>query len=470
MEMPATTLVWFRQDLRLADNPALSAAVARGRVVPVFVWSPDEEGDWQPGSPSRWWLERSLERLAEDLLARGARLIVRTGDSQTVLRGLLAETGADAVFWNRRYEPAARFRDARVRACLEADGIRTRESNSATLFEPHELRDEDGKPFLSFDAFWREGLARTPADPIPAPDRIDAPERLPLSLPLRGRIDGSESFRDFEPVGWEPGERGAWKALDTCLAPPVESLDRAASCELCGWRLGAHLHFGEISPNALRREVLRRAAARPGFEEGAEAERLLRGLGWREFALHHLYRNPLESDPYGETPEVRDSAAERDYERRFDLWRLGRTGFPLVDAAMRELRRTAWMHPRLRLLCATFAIRRLGIRWGDGARWFSERLLDADVAEIVLTWRRLAGEAASVTCDVAHFTPADARRYDPRGVYVRLWVPELAGLPARYIHRPFEAPAAVLAEAGVRPGIEYPHPVPSGEARVRSVA
>ncbi len=447
-------LVWFRRDLRLADHPALSAAVRTGRpIVPVFIWAPEEEAPWAPGAASRAWLHRSLSALDAALRERGSRLIVRRGPSDAVLAALRRETGADAVFWSRRYEPASAARDARIERVLRADGCRVETFNSALLFEPWDLRTRAGGPFRVFTPFWKACLAaEEAADPLPPPDAVPAPDSGPASEPmaslnLRPRIPWDAGFWAV----WTPGEAGARRALekfvDGALADYAEGRDRPDRASTS--RLSPHLHFGEISPrevwHAVREAEARRA--QPGVVRGAES--YLRELGWREFAYHLLHHFPHTPDQplnerYAAFPWRKDPGSWR-------AWRKGVTGYPIVDAGLRELWRTGWMHNRVRMLVASFLVKDLLIPWRDGARWFWDTLVDADLANNTLGWQWTAGCGADAAPYFRIFNPVlQGEKFDPDGSYVRRWIPELAGVRDAFIHKPWLAP---------RPPSDYPAPI-----------
>jgi len=434
----SATLVWFRQDLRLSDNPALAAAVARGGpVIPVYVWAPEEEGAWPPGAASKWWLARSLASLREDLDRRGLRLVIRRGPSARALLDLARETGAGAVVWNRRYEPAAADRDRRAENELRSAGIQAAAFQGSLLFNPETLRNRSGQPFRVFTPFWRTCLASQPAAPSPdAPPRMAAPPSWPASLDIADldfepKVDWAAGLRET----WQPGEAGAARRIEQFLAAALA--DYAAARDLPATpgtsRLSPHLHFGEVSPGQVWRAVL---ALMP--ESPAACEAFLRQLVWREFAHHMLYHFPATPErslrpEFEALPWRRDNAALR-------AWQRGRTGYPLVDAGMRELWRTGWMHNRVRMVAASFLTKHLLTDWREGARWFWDTLVDADLANNTFGWQWVAGSGADAAPYFRIFNPeAQASRFDPDGEYVRRWLPPP---PAA------ERPAAPIVEHG----------------------
>jgi deoxyribodipyrimidine photo-lyase len=463
---PSTALIWLRRDLRLADNPALAQALAaHERVVPVYVHAPEEAGGWAPGGASRWWLHHSLESLGRSLAARGSRLVVRQGPSAAVLAELARETGARAVFWNRRYEPALVARDTATREALTARGLACESFNASLLFEPWTLRTGAGRPYRVFTPFWRNALARLPGStPLPAPRALPPVPAAVASLPVaalgllpRVRWDAGLA------AAWVPGEEAALARLERFLAADVAAYPerRDLPAEAGSSRLSPHLHFGEIGPRQVA-WALAPAAEVPGAAPGAEA--YLRELGWREFAHHVLFHFPETPDAPLD-PRFAAFPWRRDAGSLLEAWRRGRTGVPLVDAGMRELWTTGWMHNRVRMVVASFLTKHLRVAWQEGARWFWDTLVDADLASNTLGWQWAAGCGADAAPYFRVFNPVrQGERFDPEGAYVRRWVPELASLPRSWVHRPWQAPAGVLAAAGVKIGEDFPGPVVDLEA------
>lgn len=428
----APSLVWFRPgDLRLADNPALHAAAARGGpVVPVFVWAPAEDGRWAPGGASRWWLRRSLAALAADLERLESRLIVRQGAAAETLAAVAAGCGANAIFWNRRYEPSAAAVERNVpgQACP-----------GNVLFEPGSILNSSGKPFQVFTAFWKACLAAPPpARPLPAPSRLAAPDRWPDSLPpaaldLDPTVDWAAGLRE----SWTPGESGAqrlWTQFrNSHLSDYAAERDRPDHPGTS--RLSPHLHFGEISARQIW--------------HGAPPGEFLRQVGWREFSCHLLHHFPATAEQplrpeFARFPWRLDGPALR-------AWTRGRTGYPLVDAGMRELWRTGWMHNRVRMLAASFLVKDLLLPWQEGAAWFWDTLVDADLANNTMGWQWTAGCGADAAPYFRIFNPVtQGMKFDPDGRYVRRWIPELAALEGSAVHAPWES--------GMRPA-GYPPPV-----------
>ncbi len=457
---PGPSIVWFRQDLRLRDHAALTAAASRGEpVIPVYIWSPEEEGRWPPGAASRVWLHHSLERLDASLRALGSRLVLRRGPARDALLALARECGARNVFYHRRYEPAARAVQDDIRGVLEGAGIHAHEHAGTLLHEPESVLGRSGRPFQVFTPFWNHCLSLPePGTPSDAPGALPPPRRWPPSLPLESfhlqpRSDWTAGIR----AAWEPGEEAAMASLRRFTgrtsrsraarpdAPIAHYASRRDTPEPAGVsRLSPYLHHGELSA----RQVYH-AARRAG---GAEA--YLRQLGWREFAYHllfhfpHMPERPLRPEFAG-FPWIRDKAA-------LTAWQRGRTGVPLVDAGMRELWTTGWMHNRVRMVAASFLVKHLLISWHRGADWFWDTLVDADLANNTLGWQWVAGCGADAAPYFRIFNPfLQSRRFDPEGRYVERWIPELRAVPVRSPG----APGALSGQAEHHRNTRYPAPI-----------
>jgi len=462
--MTGTALVWFRRELRLADNPALAMALATCRfVVPVYVHAPDEEAPWQPGAAGNAWLHRSLAALDNALRSLGSRLVIRRGPTLEALRVFAAETGATHIYWNRLYEPAVVARDRAVKQALRESGFVAESANAALLNEPWEVTRDDGSPYRVFTPFWKAcQRAGIDAPPMAAPDDLPAvPESIGGlavdALGLAPRIGWDRGFWD----SWQPGEDGAHALLEHFLADAVARYDedRNRPDLVATSRLSPHLHFGEIGPRqvvaAVRRHTAEHTAA--GLVKNAEA--FVREVGWREFGHHLLWHFPHTTDAplderFAEFPWLEN------YGEVLERWQRGRTGIPIVDAGLRELWHTGWMHNRVRMLVASLLTKNLLIPWQEGARWFWDTLVDADLANNTLGWQWTAGCGADAAPYFRIFNPVlQGERFDPHGSYVARWVPELARLPAAHVYAPWSAPADTLAAAGVALGREYPEPV-----------
>lgn len=458
-------IVWFRRDLRLADNPALHFALTNFQeVFPVFIWAPNEEQPWEPGAASRWWLHHSLAALSESLLERGSRLLICRGSSLAVLKQLSVAAKVDAIVWNRLYEPRAIERDAEIKKTLRAEGISVESFNGSLLVEPWELQTASKGPYQVFTPFWRKlQSVYTPSVPRKPPKSIATPEfdgshlnqQVELAdLQLLPRIPWDEQFYTH----WQVGESGAREAVKRFLAGPLREYkaQRDYPDVEANSSLSPHLHFGEISPQAIWAQVEK--AVRDEKYVHHEAEPFLRQLGWRDFAHHLLYHfpetpeKPLRSE-FSKFPWHNDEAVLR-------RWQRGQTGYPLVDAGMRELWATGTMHNRVRMVVASFLVKHLLQPWQAGAAWFWDTLVDADLANNTLGWQWTAGCGADAAPYFRIFNPiAQGEKFDAEARYIKRWVPELSSLPTKYVHRPWEAPNSVLLECGLTLGKEYPAPI-----------
>ncbi|UGB38463.1 cryptochrome/photolyase family protein [Frateuria soli] len=451
----STALVVFRRDLRLADHPALAAAcAAHASVLPVYVHAPAEDKRWRPGAASRWWLHHSLAALQGEIAAQGGQLHLARGDSFDALRRLAAACGADTVYWSRRYEPAAIVQDSRVKAALRAEGLAV-ESHAGNLwYEPWQLATAQDLPYRVFTPFWRKLRAQlAPVSPL-ATARPRAWASLPGSLPLEALgLLPTRPWAAGLAEAWRPGAAGALEQLelfaDDALCDYAHGRDLPARHGTS--RLSPHLHLGEITPRQIHDILLRRATGAAAGQRTPDLEPYLRELGWREFAHHLLYHFP-------HTPEA-------PFDSRFDRfdwaedpaalarWQQGRTGVPLVDAGMRELWHTGWMHNRVRMVVASFLTKNLRQHWQHGARWFWDTLVDADLANNTLGWQWTAGCGADAAPFFRVFNPCtQAARFDPQATYLKHWLPELADLPAHLLHEPWRDPAALAARG-------YPPPM-----------
>jgi deoxyribodipyrimidine photo-lyase len=455
------------------------------------VWEPRERRVWAPGGAQRWWLRCSLGALDEDLRRCGSRLLVLRGDPVNHVIGLAAELSADAVVWARGLEPDEGDGDRALEAALRARGIEAILVPQASLLaDPLSVLTREGRPYTVFTPFWRARLAGgAPAEPLPAPTALPPAPPDPPGLLLTDLDD--EAVRpwaaEFGAV-WRPGESGARARIESFLEGALAgyAADRDRPDLEGSSRLSPHLRWGELTARqvwyavdgALAEAGLDLEAAvgpasrddeqAPGLRRSAGA--FLRQLGWREFG-HHL----LAASPQTVAQPLRERFARfpwRDDPAALEAWQRGRTGYPVVDAAMRQLWATGWMHNRARLLAGSFLVKDLLLPWRKGAAWFWDTLVDADLANNTLGWQWVAGCGADAAPYFRVFNPVtQGRRYDPDGAYVRRWVPELAGLDAGHVHAPWLAPADALAAAGVTLGETYPEPlVDHGEARARALA
>ncbi len=453
------TIVWLRNDLRLADNPAFRAAVDLGfPVIAVYIWSPG--GKWSPGAASRSWLHHSLKAFGRDCRERGLCFVLKIGEPLEVLKKMIGETGAGVVYWNRRYEPAGIAEDARVMAHLKKEGAAVETFRGNVLFEPWEIKNKEGKPYQVYTPFWNACLKQNDiASPLPkiTKARQKSPKCSSVKLGDLGLLPAvgwDEKFYE----DWKPGESAAKKRLLAFLAKEI--LDYKKNRDYPGIeggsKLSAHLHFGEMSSRIIWEEALKRYS---GNEEGVRC--YLSEIGWREFAHHLLFH----------FPETTDKPLQKKFNkfcwRKYGLkaWQRGLTGYPIVDAGMRHLWKTGWMPGRVRMIAGSFLVKDLLITWKEGAKWFWDTLVDADLANNTLGWQWVGGCGADAAPYFRIFNPVkQGEKFDPNGDYVRQWVPELKNISAKWIHRPWEAPKDALK------GINYPGPiVDHHEARERAL-
>lgn len=471
-------VVWFREDLRLSDNEALTAAVAAGAPVLAIYILDDKSEDLRPlGGASRWWLHHALARLAADLEARGGRLDILRGASASLVAALARSADAREVHWSRRIGAAERAIDGALKDELARTGIVARSHDGLLLHRPWELTTKTGGPFRVYSPFWRALQQQPePASPLPAPSRVPAatwPKGAPgrVTLEALGLLPKKPDWAGGLRATWTPGEDGARTLLHAFLDGPVahyaderDRPDRPSTS-----RLSPHLRFGEISPRQVWHAAKHAAAAAPKLARNVE--KFLSELGWREFSYHLLFHNP--------------DLARRNFNPRFDAfpwrtpdgaklraWQRGLTGYPIVDAGMRELWTTGFMHNRVRMIVASFLIKDLMIDWRVGEDWFWDTLCDADPANNAASWQWVAGSGADAAPYFRVFNPIlQGQKFDPEGRYVATFLPELAGLPPKHIHAPWEAPNNVLSRAGVVLGKTYPEPIiDHGEARDRALA
>ena len=443
----------------------MSAALARGGlVIPIYILDDASEGAWPAGAASRWWLHHSLAALDASLRARGSRLLLARGDSGTILEKLRTATGADAVYWNRRYEPSVIARDKTLKADLLARGVEAKSFNAALLFEPHTVTNKQGNPYQVFTPYWRHCLTlpvapptALPAGPFPGPAADAWPTSLALAdLALLPTIPWDAGF----PKTWTPGEAGGQAHLRAFVAAPMAAYEdqRNLPARPGTSRLAPHLHWGEIGPRQVWAAVQALGKDSGVFPPSRGAQVFLSEIGWREFAHHLLFYYPHTPDqPLREDFNRFPWAADPDG-AKLRAWQRGQTGYPIVDAGMRELWHTGWMHNRVRMIVASFLVKHLRLPWQHGAHWFWDTLVDADLASNTLGWQWSAGCGADAAPYFRIFAPVtQGERFDGDGAYVRRWVPEVARLPDKFLHAPWTAPASVMAHAQVEGN--YPDPI-----------
>lgn len=459
----APIICWFRKDLRVTDHPSLAAAAKSGQpVIPLYIL-PDGAGsdaDWPMGGASRWWLHHSLASLAVQLEKLGSRLLLRRGDPLEIIPKLAAEANAKQVQWTRAYEPWDRALDAQLKELLTDGSVACKRFAGRLIFEPEEIQTGSGTPYKVFTPFWRACQAAMPsAKPLKAPGSMLGPSRWPGSDALASwnLLPKTPDWSGGFDAMWTPGEKGAQAKLRSFLSGPVSTYandrdrpDRSGTSEL-----SPHLHFGEISPRQVW-AATQHAMARSGEDDGGQ--KFLAEIGWREFSHHLLYHWPtLPTDPFrsefGAFPWDENASHLR-------AWQTGQTGYPIVDAGMRQLWQNGWMHNRIRMVVASFLIKHLLVPWQDGEAWFWDTLVDADLASNAAGWQWVAGSGADASPYFRIFNPmSQGKKFDPNGDYVRKYVPELAELPANVIHEPWVADPMTLHAAGVKLGETYPEPI-----------
>ena len=482
----APSIMWFRQDLRLDDNPALREAARDGRpVAAAWIWHPQDEHPWEPGGAARWWLHHSVRALAADLAGLGVRLIVRAGDPAAELADIARRIGARSVHAATRYEPWARVQEQRVADALASMDVSCTFHAGLLLHDPAQIRTGSGVPYKVYTPFSKSVAAKVTVEPC-----IGRPSSIPAADVSAVRSETIDSLGLMPHIRWDtvmartwtPGEAGARARVDAFVPSRA-----AAGAPIARYSVGRdepgapgtsmlspHLHWGEISPRRVWHAVDRALAASasggaPQASVASNAAKFKAEIVWREFAYHVLANFPATAQSplrpeFAKFPWSDDAALRRAWER-------GRTGYPLVDAGMRELWATGWMHNRVRMSVSSFLVKHLLQHWMHGARWFWDTLVDADLASNTLGWQWSAGCGADAAPYFRIFNPVlQGEKFDADGAYVRRWVPELANVPAKWIHRVWEAPTDVLSAAGVTLGKTYPRPVVDhAEARARAL-
>jgi deoxyribodipyrimidine photo-lyase len=460
--MTRPVVYWFRQDLRTVDLPGLRAAAATGApLVCCYLLDEDSPGQWAPGGASRWWLHHSLAALAGRLEALGGRLLLRRGPARREIPDIVQALDAESVYCSRVYEPWAGELEADLHDDLARSGVALKRYPGALLFQPENVLNQSGEPYKVFTPFWRACRARPePARPVAEPKGVAfADHALPgatldeLAL-LPRDPDWASHWGDY----WQPGTGGARSALKRFLAGPIADYDASRNhpARDATSRLSPHLHFGEFSPRQLWHAVRSHCAAHPELDH--QQEKFLSELGWREFSHHLLYHFPhITESPFKRAFTAFPWLGQAKHLR---AWQRGRTGYPIVDAGMRELWHTGYMHNRVRMITASFLTKHLLLPWQEGQRWFHDTLVDADLANNSCGWQWVAGSGADAAPYFRIFNPTlQGAKFDAGGDYIRTWVPELASLPDKHLHEPAAAPARVLADAGIVLGDTYPEPI-----------
>ncbi|MES2607819.1 MAG: deoxyribodipyrimidine photo-lyase [Pseudomonadota bacterium] len=447
---------WFRQDLRLSDNPGLTEASKDGSVLPIYLLDDESPAEFKMGSASRWWLHHSLNNLNQSL---DGKLNVYVGSAKEVLLNIIKTNNVRAVYWNRCYEPWRIHDDAEIKAELTSLGIECKTFNGSLLWEPWEVTKKDNTPYKVYTPYFRNGCsqAKSPRIPLPKPENIklikDGKSQTINDLNLLPTIPWDKKM---EPC-WEIGESAAQKKLEAFLDDglPGYKENRNYPAKPNVSRLSPHLHFGEISPN----QVWYSAQAH-GLIQGVENDLdcFLSELGWREFSYYLLYHFP-------ELPRKNFQSKFDHFPWQYNIdllkaWQHGQTGYPIVDAGMRQLWQTGYMHNRLRMIVASFLVKNLLLNWHHGEDWFWDCLVDADLANNSASWQWVAGSGADAAPYFRIFNPVlQGEKFDPNGAYTRHFVPELKNIPNKYLFSPWKAPEHVLKASGVTLGTTYPKPI-----------
>ncbi|MFC4699456.1 cryptochrome/photolyase family protein [Glaciecola siphonariae] len=457
-ENPIKTIVWFRQDLRINDNPALKAACDNGEVVPVYILDDAIPDKATLGGASSWWLHHALHDLAKSF---DNRLVVKSGNAKQILEKLADEHQATHILWHRMYEPWARKRDAEIKAHFKDSGVAAKSLNGSLLWEPWEVLKKDDTPYKVYTPYYRNGCLNQddPRYPLPRPELniassvtnnaaadIDALGLLP-------NIDWDGGLKEM----WTVSERAAGSKLHWFIDNAIKAYkdDRNLPAVRGTSQLSPYLHFGQISPNQVWYAI---KDAFHGNTSGEGVDTYLSEIGWREFSYYLLYHfNDIQKRNFN---EKFDKFPWRTSKTDLTAWQRGKTGIPIVDAGMRELYQTGYMHNRVRMIVGSFLVKNLLIDWREGERWFWDCLVDADTASNSAGWQWVAGSGADAAPYFRIFNPVlQSEKFDKEGEYIKTYCPELSNLPKKYIHKPWEASSEVLEKAGVTLGEQYPEPI-----------
>lgn len=451
------TLHWFRQDLRLRDNPALSFASEHGPVLAVYIQDLSTPAEFRPGGASCWWLHHSLQALNHTL---GGKLHCLRGDPLKLLTQLVQQQGMKRVVWNRCYEPWQINRDSKIKRALQDVGVEVHSFNGHLLWEPWQVLKKDATPYKVFTPYYRKGCLQlaAPRMPLSKPDNL----QLECCADLDNGIDALNllpkiNWHSEINKQWSPGEQGAAQNLSEFLPDRLSDYKEQRNIPAVRGtsRLAPHLHFGEISANQLWYAAI---DAMQGDIDQPGLDCFLSELGWREFSHYLLYYFPTL--PTENFQQKFDHFPWQNDQNKLKAWQRGQTGIPIIDAGMRELWQTGYMHNRVRMIVASFLVKNLLIHWREGERWFWDCLLDADLAANSASWQWVAGSGADAAPYFRIFNPLlQGQKFDSQGHYVRQYCPELGKLPDKYIHDPWQAPQAVLEQAGITLGKHYPKPI-----------
>ena len=450
-------IFWFRQDLRIIDNPGLSKSLTSDKVLPIYILDDTNSNDFAMGAASRWWLHNSLRELNKNL---DNKLSLYKGDPSEILESLSSRFNIKGIFWNRCYEPWRIERDKKIKSKFIEKDIIVETFNSALLWEPWEILKSDNTPYKVFTPYYRKGclMSEAPRKPLSAPNlnTLFEDEENILQLDDLNLLPRIKWYKEMERL-WEPGEKGAHKKLESFLSDGLLGYKEGRNfpSKKNVSQLSAHMHYGEISPNQVwHRAKLKKELS--GIEK--DLDHFLSELGWREFSYNLLFHFP--ELPRENLQKKFDNFPWIENEILFDKWKKGLTGYPIVDAGMRELWQTGYMHNRVRMIVGSFLVKNLLLHWHKGEEWFWDCLIDADLANNSASWQWVAGSGADAAPYFRIFNPIlQGKRFDPDGTYIKKFIPELEQLPNKYIFSPWEAPIEVLSEANIELGSDYPEPI-----------
>ena len=450
---PLPTIVWFQNDFRLHDNAALYEASRSGKpIIPLYIHAPEEEGKWLTTGAAKAWLHFSLEKFADDIKNLGAPLLIRKASSSLEeIQKIIKETKADCIYWNKRHEPHFVERDRMIFKNLQSSGIDIRCFVAHSLFDPKSIKNQQGDPYRVYTPFSKYCFSELEAEPPkPKPKKIEKlkikiPSLEPKNLKLLPQIRWDKKLWEH----WDVGEEAAIKKIKA-FKKRIQNYDKDRDFPSIDGvsKISPHLHFGEISSRRIWKEL--------GFSP--KTSPYLRQIIWRDFAIYSLLYSP--DMPKKNINSKFDKFPWKKNKGAFEKWKKGQTGYPIVDAGMRELWQTGWMHNRVRMIAGSFLIKDLFIDWRKGQDWFWETLLDADLANNAFGWQWVAGSGLDAAPYFRIFNPiTQGQKFDPNGQYIRRYIPELEKLPNKYLHAPWTAPPLLLQQLGIQLGKTYPRPM-----------
>ena len=444
---------WFRQDLRLSDNPSLTMASKHNNVLPIYILDEKNAGSYSMGGASKWWLESSLQSLNKSI---DGKLSVYEGNAIDILKDIISRLNISGIYWNRCYEPWRIKRDTSIKKYLDEQNIRTESFNGSLLWEPWNIKNNNGQPYGVFTPFYRKGCLQqeSPRKPLISPKKpryfYDSQKSMDIN---RLKLLSSFSWHEKLNKHWVVGEKGASIRLREFIDKGLPKYKKGRNIPSKNYvsRLSPYLHFGEISPNQLWHDIR-------NITDDENSDHFCSELGWREFSNHQLYYNP-------ELPSKNLQAKFNNFpwiddEIKLDAWKKGKTGIPMVDAGMRELWQTGYMHNRVRMVAGSFLVKNLRIHWNNGERWFWDTLIDADLANNSASWQWVSGCGSDAAPYFRIFNPViQGQKFDAEGEYIRKYVPEISSLPNKYLSSPWDAPEQVLKDATIILGQTYPKPI-----------